>query len=301
MHRDEMCQSLYYIANLVHVIEITDELIEDTNEMSNIDIPQATLIQLIQFVGRDNVKEVWSVSVGNSLKIKHYILLLYNRGYICTCLSIVQSGIICRHYFQVMLATKEAFFHIQFIPKRWYININKDGSQEPFLVADKFIQDDQQHFSYDFNDSSSLCLFNRNNREIDEERLTILEQKITYGKLHGMYKKALNKALQSNSKSEQLINLLQNFAEEEESNPSDSDELELQQEIITGDKENFDPSIPKLQNPKIRRGKGRPLGTKRFKSSCEANKTKSRTQRHCKRCGLAGHYQKNCKEEAVNN
>jgi hypothetical protein len=46
---------------------------------------------------------------------------------------------------------------------------------------------------------------------------------------------------------------------------------------------------------KIRRGKGRPLGTKRFKSSCEANKTKSRTQRHCKRCGLAGHYQKNCK------
>ncbi|EXX63205.1 hypothetical protein RirG_154490 [Rhizophagus irregularis DAOM 197198w] len=71
-----------------------------------------------------------------------------------------------------------------------------------------------------------------------------------------MYKKALNKALQSNSKSEQLINLLQNFAEEEESNLSGSDELELQQEIITGDKENFDPSIPKLQNPKIRRGKG---------------------------------------------
>ncbi|RGB40899.1 hypothetical protein C1646_739386 [Rhizophagus diaphanus] len=90
-------------------------------------------------------------------------------------------------------------------------------------------------------------------------------------------------------------------AKEEESNPSDSDELELQQEIITGDKENFDSSIPKLQNPKIRREKGRSLGTKRFKSSCEANKTKSRTQHHCKRCGLAGYYQKNCKEEAVNN
>ncbi|CAB4481554.1 unnamed protein product [Rhizophagus irregularis] len=98
------------------------------------------------------------------------------------CLSIVQSGIICRHYFQVMLATKEAFF---------------------------------------------------------------------------------------------IFNLFQSDAEEEESNPSDSDELELQQEIITG--------------------------TKRFKSSCEANKTKSKTQHHCKRCRLAGHYQKNCKEEAVNN
>ncbi|PKK63304.1 hypothetical protein RhiirC2_758408, partial [Rhizophagus irregularis] len=53
----------------------------------------------------------------------------------------------------------------------------------------------------------TLCLFNQYNNEFCEDILTIMEQKLIYGKLHGMYKKALNKALGSNSKSEQLINL----------------------------------------------------------------------------------------------
>uniref|UniRef100_U9TZE7 MULE transposase domain-containing protein n=1 Tax=Rhizophagus irregularis (strain DAOM 181602 / DAOM 197198 / MUCL 43194) TaxID=747089 RepID=U9TZE7_RHIID len=73
-------------------------------------------------------------------------------------------------------------------------------------------------YNYDeFNDSNTnFCLFNQNNNGFCEEKLTILEQKLIYGKLHRMYKKALNKALQSNSKSEQLINLLQEFTEDGE-------------------------------------------------------------------------------------
>ena len=70
-------------------------------------------------------------------------------------------------------------------------------------------------------------------------------------------------------------------------------EINQEDEII--DKENVDPSMLKLQNPKKRIGKGRPLGTKRFKSSTEALKPKSRNQRHCRKCGKVGHYQKNCK------
>ncbi|CAB4431271.1 unnamed protein product [Rhizophagus irregularis] len=48
-----------------------------------------------------------------------------------------------------------------------------------------------------------------------------------------------------------------------------------------------------------RSGKGRPLGTKRFKSSTEAPKPKSRNQRNCRKCGKVGHYQKNCKEQEI--
>ena len=55
-------------------------------------------------------------------------------------------------------------------------------------------------------------------------------------------------ALQFNSKSEQLINLLQEFTEDRE---SDLDELnEIDQDDEIGDKENIDPSVPALQNPK---------------------------------------------------
>ena len=262
------------------------------DEQSSVDIPKATLNQMIEFIGSHNIREIWAVNVGNSLDVKHYILLLQNRGYLCSCLSIVQYGIVCRHYFQVMLVTKTAFFHIQFIPSRWYDD-NKNVTREPFLVADKFTEDNVTYNSEEFTDSNtSLCLFNQNNNEFCEERLTIIEQKLIYGKLHGMYKKALNKALRSNFKSEQLINLLQEFTESE-SDLEDLNEINQEDEII--DKENVDPSMLKLQNPKKRIGKGRPLGTKRFKSSTEALKPKSRNQRHCRKCGKVGHYQKNCK------
>ncbi|CAB4487083.1 unnamed protein product [Rhizophagus irregularis] len=94
MHQDEMNQSVYYIANLVDLesIEILDEenvtLLHD-----DIDTPQTTLKQMIKFVEFQNIKEIWSISVGNSSKIKHYVILLQNNGHICSCLSILRCGI----------------------------------------------------------------------------------------------------------------------------------------------------------------------------------------------------------------
>ncbi|PKK59924.1 hypothetical protein RhiirC2_762257, partial [Rhizophagus irregularis] len=81
----------------------------------------------------------------------------------------------------------------------------------------------------------TLCLFNQYNNEFCEDRLTIMEQKLIYEKLHGMYKKALNKALRSNSKSEQLINLLQEFTEDGKSDFEELNEINetnLEDEII---------------------------------------------------------------------
>jgi hypothetical protein len=84
----------------------------------DIDTPQTTLKQMIKFVEFQNIKEIWSISVGNSSKVKHYVILLQNNGHICSCLSILRCGIVCRHYFQVMLATSNAMFHIRLIPIR---------------------------------------------------------------------------------------------------------------------------------------------------------------------------------------
>ncbi|CAG8672749.1 14017_t:CDS:2 [Funneliformis caledonium] len=100
-------------------------------------------------------------------------------------------------------------------------------------------------------------LFNQINTKFRDERLSVLEQRIIYGKLHGVYKKALNKALQNNFRSEQLIYLLENFLEDED------DEQE------------------KFTMKKIRKrcGKGRPLGTKRFKSAHETYKPNLKSHR----------------------
>jgi hypothetical protein len=112
-----------------------------------------------------------------------------------------------------------------------------------------------------------------------------------YGNLHRTYKKALQKALQKKSRSLRLIGILEEF-----NNESSEDEDELEEELDENsdesDKKNTD--VFQLQNPKIKRGKGRPAGTRRYKASHEKEGGKSRTQRRCKKCGNLGHYQKNC-------
>ncbi|GBC31701.2 hypothetical protein GLOIN_2v1839091 [Rhizophagus irregularis DAOM 181602=DAOM 197198] len=127
-----------------------------------------------------------------------------------------------------------------------------DGSSNLLAAAGIFAM------KYVVLNSCYLCLFDQNNNDYCEERLTVLEQRIVYGKLHGVYKKALNKALQTTSKSEQLISLLQEFADDK-NDDDETDSEEFYQYDDTSDKENFDPSIPLLQKW---RGKGRPLGTK---------------------------------------
>ncbi|CAG8502816.1 16316_t:CDS:2 [Cetraspora pellucida] len=203
---------------------------------SLVDIPQVTLKQMFEFVGSYNIKEIWAVSIGNSSNIKHYIILLQNRGHICTCLSIIRSGVVCRHYFQVMLTTKTACFHIRLILTRWYYE-NLNGSEEPFLQADKFMQENKVPY---------LCSFNQNCKDFREESLTVLQQKIVYRKVHSAYKKALNKALQTHSKSIQFITLLQEFVDESTSEQSDSDKS-LQNDS-SSEKNNL--AILQLKNPK---------------------------------------------------
>src|SRR5579859_1570564 len=134
LQRDEINQSLYYSANAA---EQWDIMVDESYEEESADSPQATIEQLVEIGGRDNIKEIWEVKVGNSLKGKHHVVLLKNGAHLCSCLTIIRKGIVCRHYFQVMLCTQEARFHIRLIPSRWYQE-NKDVANEPFVVADKF-------------------------------------------------------------------------------------------------------------------------------------------------------------------
>ena len=94
----------------------------------------------------------------------------------------------------------------------------------------------------------------------------------------------------------QLIGILEDFANEsepesevEDEDDEDEDKIENEED---SDKENED--AIQLQNPKIKRGKGRPVGTRRYKASHKKGQDKTKQQRRCKKCGNLGHYQKNC-------
>ena len=291
MQRDEINQSLYYSANLAnkqYIITTTKESCEESHDECA-ENPLATIDQLVEVSGHDNIKEIWEVKVGNSLTAKHHVVLLKNDSHICSCLMVIQKGIVCRHYLQVMLNTCEARFHIRLIPSRWYQN-NEDASREPFIVAEKF-RDGRSTDEIQESNVSYLCVINKETGDL-EQRMNLLDQKIMYGTLHGTYKKALRKALQTKSSSLRLIGILEDFANENSGSEDEDEELD-EEECGESDKEN-DATVFQLQNPKIRRGKGRPAGTKRYKALIEKGRGEKKQQRRCKKCGNLGHYQKNC-------
>lgn len=294
LQRDEINQSLYYATKLINqqdIIATNDETYE--NECA--ESPQASIDQLIETCGSSNVKEIWAVKVGNSVTTKHYIVLLNNNAHICTCLMNIRKGIVCRHYFQVMLNNPEAKFHIRLIPSRWYQK-DKDASHEPFIVADKFHDGASTNATQEIN-VVYLSAIDKEREDSLDRRMNLLDEKLMYGTLHGTYKKALQKALQSKSKSLRLIEILEDFANDDsepESESEGSDEEEPN-DSVESDKENV--NVFQLQNPKIKRGKGRPVGTRRYKASHEKDQgKKTKQQRRCKKCGKLGHYQKNCND-----
>ena len=86
------------------------------------------------------------------------------------------------------------------------------------------------------------------------------------------------------SSSLRLIEILEDFANK------DSESEEKEELDDKSDKEN-DTTVFQLQNPKIRRDKGRPVGTKRYKGLNEKNLSKRiKQQRHCKKCGNLEYY-----------
>ncbi|CAG8856322.1 17395_t:CDS:1, partial [Gigaspora margarita] len=130
--------------------------------------------------------------------------------------------------------------------------------------------------------------------DLTEKQTNIHEQKVLYGTLHGMYKKALQKALQTKSNSRCLIEVLQEFTNMDEDEEELSSSKDSQDNNIISDKENLTPNVFQVQNLKRKRGRGRPAGTKRLKAFYEITQDKGK-QRYCKKCDNYGHYQKNCK------
>lgn len=83
---------------------------------------------MIEEVGREKVLEIWKVADIRSEKRHniHFVIIVNAVSYLCSCLKSISKGIICCHYFRVMMNSKIAAFHISMIPQRWYKDIYQD-------------------------------------------------------------------------------------------------------------------------------------------------------------------------------
>jgi hypothetical protein len=96
-----------------------------------------TLQNMIEEVGQKEVLEIWKVVDIRSERRTHvhFVIIVNEISFLCSCLKSISKGIICRHYFCVIMNSKTAAFHISMIPQRWYKDIYQDGlnSQEGLI------------------------------------------------------------------------------------------------------------------------------------------------------------------------
>jgi hypothetical protein len=234
-------------------------------------------------VNKEEVKEIWGVSVQNTQKFKHFILLMNNSAHLCSCLASVTRGIVCRHYFSLMMHIHTAAFHIRLIRQRWYKNPELNGKNEPFVYAAKF-QSMELSKQFENQEISYLTAMIQNDVDKwDQTSRSSLDERIFFGKVMGMAKKVTLKAVEN--RDTRIFEIFQQYLNELDENLDDCDNEDSSED-------GMDEDDLLLQNPTKKPKKGRPKGTQRIKSITEVSSNKK--TRHCRICKGVGHYASTC-------
>ena len=93
------------------------------------------------------VKEVWQIVPYMPPNSYQHIIILDDGTHLCICLLLVSRGIICRHYFKLMVENPNALFHVMMMPTRWFQNESwknlENISKEAFIgVSSQICSDD---------------------------------------------------------------------------------------------------------------------------------------------------------------
>ena len=260
---------------------------------------------MIKNIPHESILEVWNVRATGIQGIGHYLILLNEGTHLCTCLLLINKGLLCRHFFRVGTYSQYATFHISMIPNRWYLNPDVDPNDllqqyppipvcnttqaEYRMTCEKNINF-QHFFSLRTNSSGSYH--------------SVKPAKAIYAELLGLSRKAIDSAIKSGLQQE-LSNILKTFIYDVQ-NKTNCQETD---QVLVGD----------INNPDIIKHKGRP--PKRLKSSIEkishkekrvlndstivnvledngtsniAEITSDAKGRKCGRCKQYGHYAKTC-------
>jgi len=280
-----------------------------------VDEPQITLKAMLDGMDATKIVETWKIYRVGGLSHKNNLVALFNDGtHICTCMETITKGIICRHFWRVMLYSSVAKFHISIIPVRWYkddILMKFDNVLEnsPVLTA---IESSATPCEVNFTLESLRYIQGSDHKENIQQ---VIPQRNRFGVAFSTAKTAINIALETKSDNE-LVQLLKNFilskknrnednleeniAAENNSNENNSEIVSLQQHLI-----------PQITDPHVTKIRGAPC-KKRIKGVMEMSKGKrvgetnnniqeagseeanAKAQRKCLLCGIPGHYQKRC-------
>ncbi|CAG8439383.1 6924_t:CDS:2, partial [Scutellospora calospora] len=114
--RHEITQSLYYYT----VIE-DEELPNKKHTEESYDTQQIHLTSLLEDLPPNDIVKVYKIQQYHCVHV-NYVIILVDYSHLCTCMLLVNSGLVCRHFWHIFAIDSKVFFHITLIPRRWYSN-----------------------------------------------------------------------------------------------------------------------------------------------------------------------------------
>ncbi|RIB09437.1 hypothetical protein C2G38_2044324 [Gigaspora rosea] len=183
---------------------------------------------LIRDFDLNDIIEIWEI-IGLFMVYKHYMVLLTDGGHLCTCMAIINHGIVCAHFFQVMMNTKIATFYIGLVARRWYRDDLQDTGLEilqrqSIMISTTFQQQVTEIIVPDLHIIKQI----RGVNTYSATNQQLCNKKVRYAKGFGKMKKALNLALDFGF-DEELINMITLFVDKKMNinDESGSDQLGL--------------------------------------------------------------------------
>jgi len=280
---------------------------------------------MLDSVSGESIKEIWRITPYMFTNSYQHIIIFKDGTHLCTCLLLVSHGIICRHYFKLMVENSNALFHVLLMPTRWLQDDVWDRVDEifnePFIgSSSKNSKQPQDHSTVQQQPDFNPVHYN-NIQEVQVRRC--IQKKIDYGRLLGHFKKAINYSLEDNDQ-QNLDDIILSYISErqakrqtvtvrtarsseqlEETRNILEDSRKSNNEITLSDGRVYD--INDINDPIKYNCKGRPP-IKRMKGYNESNHTvstsksqKENVQNHgdmngrkCGICHKTGHYAPRC-------
>ncbi|CAG8789746.1 5284_t:CDS:2, partial [Cetraspora pellucida] len=217
--------SLLYYARLISketisiIQEDPDQLSYNTSFLEDqLDRPQIAIHSLLNRIQLSNVLEIWEL-FGLTTKYKHFIVLLNDREHLCTCLAIINRGLVYSHYFYIIMNSKVAKFSIKLIAKCWYKNNINDQNFQSNL-QDRTVEAVTQFQQVNSNCAvvSDLHILNqfRALHMFTTEIKQHVQKKVKFASGFGKSKAALNLVIDMGCENE-FINMINGFINQKKS------------------------------------------------------------------------------------
>lgn len=320
-------------SEVTDVVDLEEDVMADYMMDELQTIPKAALLAWISEIGAEKIDGTYQVYHELPPKRPHYVVLLKDQSYLCTCRLQQSKGIVCGHFFRLMRTFPEFQYHISLISSRWFMEAIQDKKDlkdavmdEDAVYAESFAQrmtsKPSIHFKTDY-----FSVFPEGQSALDPQGVPS-SRSMRYGRLHGKWHSLISMGAESSESTRRVEKILdQGFAEirggTRKSSHGGSDSGNDSVRDAQG--EDGDPTTQTgkdihifegVQDIKTVATKGRKRKI-RYKAACEVqitslkkglpyaptiaaaeayhDSTKRRKKTQCSHCGAEGHNARTCK------